>query len=695
MLAPNTRLKERYRILQKIGGGGFGYVYQAMDEVFGCCVAIKETREEVADRDKLRKAFEREAKLLRNLKHDSLPRVTDYFFQDQAQFLVMDFIEGEDLGTRLEKRLKAHQGPFTFQEILPWVDNILSALEYLHSRRETIVHRDIKPSNIKLTDDGEIYLLDFGLAKGATGQMSTIIDGQPTSTIVGYTREYAPLEQLQDTGTEPQTDIYAFGATLYHLLTGKLPVAASRRDEALQRGQGDPLRPAHEVNPAIPTSVSQIISKALTIRWWDRLNSAKEMRVALARAADEITPTQPLRGLGVESASSSAQTLDDNIATLPREPALSSASISTTPIHTAMQPRPFSKRWLVVCSAVFVLSVTILGVRLGFPQWFVLGPSTTRTPATASENPISRVFPTPADFHPRPVARHEGVWSVAFSPDGTLAASASRDNTIILWDTKTWEPKEVATPLTGHEVAFSPNGKILATGGADHKIKLWDVQAGKLIDKSPPFEYSKPVYRLAFSADSNLLASFSADPGKGDTDIQVWDLRDSTSRILRGDDEPLTAIAFSPNGNVLFSAAHDKILRSWTLSEEPRSTLLKKYAEPLVNLVFSGDGKYLACASADKTIKVWTYQPETQSWIPYAVLDGFSNKITSLAFSPDGKTLVGTGVDKSIKLWDVTSPTSRVGVLNPKQVPVQNISVFSPAGQMLTAGDDSILWLWQ
>lgn len=233
MLAPDTRLKERYRILRKIGGGGFGYVYKAMDEVFGCSVAIKETREEVANQEKLRKAFEREAKLLRNLKHDSLPRVTDYFFQGQAQFLVMDFVEGEDLASRLKKRLGQRQGPFTCQELLPWGDKILAALEYLHSRPEPIIHRDIKPSNIKLTDDGEIYLLDFGLAKGVTGQMSTIVDGQTSSSVPGFTREYAPLEQLQGTDTEPQSDIYAFGATLYHLLTGQLPVPASQRDEAL------------------------------------------------------------------------------------------------------------------------------------------------------------------------------------------------------------------------------------------------------------------------------------------------------------------------------------------------------------------------------------------------------------------------------------------------------------------------------
>lgn len=104
MLSPETLLRNRYRVISKIGGGGFGYVYKAIDEVFGCTVAIKETKEQVAGADQLRRAFEREAKLLRNLKHDALPRVTDYFLYGQSQFLVMDFIEGSDLAALLKTR---------------------------------------------------------------------------------------------------------------------------------------------------------------------------------------------------------------------------------------------------------------------------------------------------------------------------------------------------------------------------------------------------------------------------------------------------------------------------------------------------------------------------------------------------------------------------------------------------------------
>ncbi|HEV2903957.1 MAG TPA: serine/threonine-protein kinase, partial [Pyrinomonadaceae bacterium] len=183
MLPPNTLLKDRYSILAQIGGGGFGYVYKAIDQVFGCTVAIKETREQVAGADQLQKAFEREAKLLRNLKHECLPRVSDYFVEGPSQFLVMDFIEGDDLAA-LSKRRKE---PFAVSEVLRWGDKILSALEYLHARPDPIVHRDIKPSNIKIAEDGGVYLLDFGLAKGATGQMSTMLAGQSSFSVAAFT----------------------------------------------------------------------------------------------------------------------------------------------------------------------------------------------------------------------------------------------------------------------------------------------------------------------------------------------------------------------------------------------------------------------------------------------------------------------------------------------------------------------------
>src|SRR5215210_2776852 len=163
MLDPATLIQGRYQIIKKIGEGGMGAVYEAVDKRLSSTVALKQT---LVRGERLERAFEREAQLLANLRHPALPRVIDYFSEDQAQFLVMEFIPGEDLGESLE----FDNPPFPLEEILRWADSLLDALDYLHSQTPPIIHRDIKPQNLKLTASGEIVLLDFGLAKGAAAQ---------------------------------------------------------------------------------------------------------------------------------------------------------------------------------------------------------------------------------------------------------------------------------------------------------------------------------------------------------------------------------------------------------------------------------------------------------------------------------------------------------------------------------------------
>ena len=283
MLSRGYYLHHRYRIIRTLGQGGFGQVYEALDDNLACVVAIKE-RFAKHDSEKLQRAFEREAQLLANLRHFVLPKVMDHFTEGNGQYLVMEFIEGDDLATLLSKR----QRPFSVEQVLHWADELLKGLEYLHTRREVIIHRDIKPANIKLTHEGEIFLLDFGLAKGYAGSMDLPETNQRSSSVHGYTAAYAPLEQLNNSGTNQQSDIYSLGATLYHLLTGQMPVRASDRYQSMEMGGRDPLPPAHAINFAVATPISRVLSHAMAMSRRERLKSAGEMRQALAEAKREI-----------------------------------------------------------------------------------------------------------------------------------------------------------------------------------------------------------------------------------------------------------------------------------------------------------------------------------------------------------------------------------------------------------------------
>jgi hypothetical protein len=274
MHMPTQLLNNRYSIVRTIGQGGMGAVFEAIDTRLGNQVAVKQTLLATPQADT---SFEREARLLARLRHPALPVVSDYFAEAGSKFLVMQFIPGDDLATILARR----QSPFPLTDVLRWADTLLDALEYLHQQQPPVIHRDIKPHNLKLTPRGEIVLLDFGLAKGAAGPVMGATTG---SSVLAYTPHYAPLEQLQRSGTEPRSDLYALGSTLYELMTGVLPTSALDRAAARIQNAPDPLRPAHEVCPHIPVAVDAVLQKALALNINDRYASAQEMRSALRQA---------------------------------------------------------------------------------------------------------------------------------------------------------------------------------------------------------------------------------------------------------------------------------------------------------------------------------------------------------------------------------------------------------------------------
>ncbi len=268
MIEAGKVLQNRYRVQKQIGQGGMGAVYVATDERFGSVVAIKET---LVLQENYRKAVEREARLLNSLKHPALPRVSDHFDDENGQFIVMEYIAGDDLSEMMERSNKA----FLLEKVLDWADQLLDALEFLHTQEIPVIHRDIKPQNLKLTPRGQIILLDFGLAKGNPSDVS---HQTAAKSIFGYSRNYASLEQIQGTGTDPRSDIYSLAATLYHLMTGMAPEDALTRAMHVLSGQPDSLKPANAVHTQVPRGVAAVLQNSMDLNSNQRPATAKEMR---------------------------------------------------------------------------------------------------------------------------------------------------------------------------------------------------------------------------------------------------------------------------------------------------------------------------------------------------------------------------------------------------------------------------------
>ncbi len=274
VLRPQALIHDRYRILNLLGQGGFGAVYAAIDERLQRRVAIKQL---LRVNERISRQFEREAHLLANLVHPGMPRVTDHFSDQNGQFLVMDYVPGDDLAALLMDR----EGPFPVGQVLAWGYQLLDVLHYLHTRKPPIIHRDIKPQNLKLQDDGKIMLLDFGLAKGYAGDVRP-----PTSesSLLAYTKGYAPPEQVEGTGTDERSDLYALGATLYCLLTNVAPLEAQMRLLAAARNRPEPLPTPHSLNPEVPEAISDVVMQALALDPGARPASAQTFQQQLHAA---------------------------------------------------------------------------------------------------------------------------------------------------------------------------------------------------------------------------------------------------------------------------------------------------------------------------------------------------------------------------------------------------------------------------
>lgn len=292
-------LRGRYRVVERIGQGGMGNIYLADDtRLEGRKCALKEVEHDRNLPDKIlteaRDQFLREATVLARLDHPNLPKVSDFFSIGEKDYLVMDYVPGKDLRT-LMLEAKAQNTFLDELDVLDWASQLADALTYLHRQEPPIVHRDIKPSNLKITPDGLLKLVDFGLVKllAPDEETITIIQGQGTLL-------YTPLEQYggSESHTDIRSDVYAFGATLYHLLTGQPPVDARQRFLYPEN-----LTAPSKINPAVSARTEKAIFWAMELHPNNRPESIEAFRQFLfgTKELPQRPMTRPRRAAALET----------------------------------------------------------------------------------------------------------------------------------------------------------------------------------------------------------------------------------------------------------------------------------------------------------------------------------------------------------------------------------------------------------
>ncbi len=475
MIYTNTILQNRYRILGPIGQGGMGAVYLAEDLALGRRCAVKENVPDPNASPQIlaqrRQQFQAEARVLANLDHPNLPKVYDFFSTWGNEYIVMEYVDGENLASILQRQ----GGPLPEQVVQTWAHQILDALAYLHGQQpHPIIHRDIKPANVILTQQGTIKLVDFGLVK--------LLDPNSPLTATAMkgvgTPQYAPPEQFAGAGsTDARSDLFSLGAMLYHLLTGYSPADVHQRMVSPQS-----LIPPRGINPTLSAGVEAAIVKAIELQPDRRYQTAYEMRSSLAG--------KPARGVNK---------------TVPT--AWAAAILALTAVMAAVvigvawdQSRAPTGARSAVTAVARSVSLTDTPAPAGIAPPAIVSLATVS--ATPSATPTSTITPTPT----------------AAAPSTGLAWVTISDD-LFLWDPAVGEARQIDKVAYATQWEWAPDGKHIAYQRADR-----DLMVGTLSDESwqiapsGDFDWSPDGRQLAYLDRSNsqcILRVVNAD-GSGD-----------------------------------------------------------------------------------------------------------------------------------------------------------------------------------
>lgn len=630
-------LHKRYRIVEILGQGGMGSVYRAVDENLGVDVAVKEN---LFTTDEYARQFRLEAVILANLRHPNLPRVTDHFvIGDQGQYLVMDYIEGEDLRQRMER-----MGNISEDEAILIGAAICDALAYLHTRKPPILHRDLKPGNVKITPDGHIFLVDFGLAKVLHGSQAT------TTGARAMTPGYSPPEQYGTARTDPRTDIYSLGATLYAALSGIIPEDGLAR--AMDNTQLTPLR---KRNSKVSKRLAAAIEKAMGIDPADRFQTAEDFKRALlgTKTKTQLLPNdyviEPPPPEVMEELQQSAEEKSSRPPVEARPVNPNGVSAAELPVYKPRRKKRKARRRLlsILLLTLFLLSFAVVGIVRFRPPFVpaqlmsLLSPlseiklpflsSTNTSTPTSIPDPTQTALPTATPIEVLPTATANVLPSVTPSP--IVEMSPTPDNTAIPVATAMGGSGQIAFASTRSGIAQIYLVNVDGTGEA----QITNIEAG--------------ACQPAWSPDGKQLVFISPCAGRGEFYETIYN--ESSLYVINADGTGLRALtqipgsdfepAWSPDGkHIAFTSVREGFRQIYSLDVESLAvTLLTNTTDAVESSQpsWSPDGKRIAyMVKRVGTYQVWAMTDTGQEAVQLA-RSGQQLWDYLPAWSADGKTI--------------------------------------------------------
>lgn len=656
---PERVLKGRYRVVKHIGSGGYGEVYKAEDTEFGDrLVAIKEMGTSGMSADEVAEAadaFKREAFLLARLTHPGLPSIFDYFTEDGRWFLVMSFVEGVTLEDYLEH---ASRKRLSVAEVIQIGIQLCSVLGYLHTRQPPIIFRDLKPSNIMRTPDGQIYLIDFGIAR-------IFKQGQTKDTVALGSPGFAAPEQYGKKQSSPQTDIYSLGATLHYLMSGQDPSATpfvfARLDVPEYLGLNELLlamvdtdirkRPTNMV--AVKQGLERIARECPPGVYVKdakpRPTPPSEQRRIVAQPAprprkpvsvDEVMDRRRmLHPSAYRPHQAQVQVVLPRPATPPISPARPGEKLEV--YYPLPRKKPLSRRAMIIGGATITA-----GTLLFCSAFTALMRAVSSNNVADAQDPAA--IPTIDTGNMPPDVLHNGALAVSWSPDGKRFALAEADmnGVISIYNAQGMQQ----WTITGHTgkisaLAWSPDGAYLASGSYDTTVRIWHVDSKQMLYQDD--NHTSRIVALAWSPDGQWIAS-SGEYGP----VWMWSgVANSfganawTAAFVRADGAQ--ALAFSPDGKYL--AAQFLANNEVRLLDVRGRAVALNLAGGEGAIAWSSDGYTLAYANGD-VVHIGTFSDG--KWSGRGLFSLHQGRISAVVWSPDGMLVASAAWDSTVRVWN-------------------------------------------